>query len=324
MREITIRKNDAGQRLDKFLTKALNDIPISLLYKSIRTKKIKLNRKRTSQNEILKEGDVIQLFLAEEFFKDNKSSDEIRFLSEMKIELDVIYEDENLLLVNKRSGISVHEDESNPKNNLINFIKAYLFQKGEYDPKSEQSFAPSLCNRIDRNTEGIVICAKNAETLRIMNERIRERKIRKLYFAAVHGSFDKKSDVLTAYLTKDENLNTVTVYGKSHPDNAKKIITGYTVIAESNGLSLIEVELFTGRTHQIRAHMAYIGHPLLGDGKYSQNKDDRRLGYKYQALCSYKLIFPEDFDNTALSYLNGKVFKIPKDKIYFTKEFFKK
>jgi 23S rRNA pseudouridine955/2504/2580 synthase len=319
MRELIIGKNDAGQRLDKFITKTLN-LPMSLLYKSIRLKKIKVNRKRAENNTILHEGDTIQCFLAEEFFE--KKADEHSFES-INVHLDIIYEDENIMLLNKRPGVSVHEDENGSTNTLITHIQAYLYQKGEYRPETEQSFAPALCNRIDRNTGGIVIAAKNAEALRVMNEKIKYREIDKFYLAAVHGIPKPESATIKGYLLKDEQKNIVRVYEKNPPRGAKEIITKYKVVAKKQDSSLIEVELLTGRTHQIRAHMAYIGHPLIGDGKYGINKADRANGYKYQALYSYKLRFSFDTSNpTVLDYLNGKEFKIPKKDIYFTKDYF--
>ena len=319
MRELVIGKNDSGQRLDKFITKTL-DLPMSLLYKSIRLKKIKVNRKRAENNTILHEGDTIQCFLAEEFFE--KKADEHSFES-INVHLDIIYEDENIMLLNKRPGVSVHEDENGSTNTLITHIQAYLYQKGEYRPDIEQSFAPALCNRIDRNTGGIVIAAKNAEALRVMNEKIKYREIDKFYLAAVHGVPKPESTTIKGYLLKDDKKNIVRVYEKNPPRGAKEIITKYKVVAKKNDSALIEVELLTGRTHQIRAHMAHIGHPLIGDGKYGVNKNDKAKGYKYQALYSYKLRFSFDTSNpTVLDYLNGKEFKIPKKDIYFTKEYF--
>ena len=322
MREIVIGKNDAGQRLDKFITKTL-DLPMSLLYKSIRTKKIKVNRKRAEISTKLSEGDTVQCFLAEEFFaKLDKSEPKSLSLDKIKADIDVVYEDENILLVNKRPGVSVHEDEDSSVNTLITYIQAYLYQKGEYQPDKEQSFAPALCNRIDRNTGGIVIAAKNAEALRVMNDKIKNREIDKYYLAAVHGVPSPESDTLYGYLLKDEKTKQVRVWDKNAPKAAKEIITKYRVIAKSRDTSLIEVELLTGRTHQIRAHMAHVGHPLVGDGKYGINKDDRQRGYKYQALYSYKLRFNFKGEKTVLDYLNGKEFAIKKSDIYFTKEFF--
>ena len=319
MHELKIGKNDAGQRLDKFITKAL-DLPTSLLYKSIRLKKIKVNRKRAENNTVLVEGDTIQCFLPDEFF--DKKVTEISF-ENITPSLDIIYEDENIMLLNKRPGVSVHEDENGSTNTLITHIQAYLYGKGEYDPKNEQSFAPALCNRIDRNTGGIVIAAKNAEALRVMNEKIKQREIDKFYIAAVHGIPTPESKTIKGYLLKDDKNNIVKVYDKNPPKGAKEIITKYKVIAKKSDSALIEVELLTGRTHQIRAHMAHIGHPLIGDGKYGVNRADRQRGYKYQALYSYRLRFSFDKNvETVLDYLSGKEFKISKQDIYFTKDYF--
>ncbi len=318
MREIKIGRNDAGQRLDKFLTKSL-DLPTGLLYKSIRLKKIKLNRKRAEASTVLAEGDVLQCFLADEFFEKRTTDSS---LVRITPKLSIVYEDENIILLDKRPGVAVHEDENGSTNTLITHVQAYLYQKGEYRPEQEQSFAPALCNRIDRNTGGIVIAAKNAEALRVMNEKIKLREIDKFYLAAVKGIPTKKEDTLTGFLIKDEKSNTVRVYDKNPPRGAKSIVTRYRVIATADNTALLEVELLTGRTHQIRAHLAHVGHPLVGDGKYGINKADRERGYKFQALYSYKLRFAFTGEPTALDYLNGKEFSISKKDIYFTKDYF--
>ena len=318
MKEFTIKKNDAGQRLDKFLTKAVKGLPMSLMYKYIRTKKIKVNRARTEQKYVLQVGDIVQLFIKDEFFDSPERDDSA--LASIKPKLTVVYEDENIILVNKRPGVLVHEDDEARDNTLIMHIKAYLYQKGEYDPENEQSFAPALCNRIDRNTGGIVIGAKNAEALRVMNEKIKNDEISKFYYCAVHGKMPKKADTLTGFLLKDSDKNQVKIFDKQ-VKGSKNIITKYKVVSEKNGNSLLEVELVTGRTHQIRAHLSYIGHPLLGDGKYGVNKDDRAKGYKYQALYAYRLRFDFNDDSGALGYLRGKEVKLSRDDVWFLKDF---
>lgn len=318
MKEFEIRKNDAGQRLDKFLTKAVKGLPTSLMYKYIRMKKIKVNRARTEQKYVLQEGDVVQLFIKDEFFDSPERDDSA--LASIKPKLTIVYEDENIILCNKRPGVLVHEDDEGKDNTLIMHIKAYLYQKGEYDPENEQSFVPALCNRIDRNTGGIVIGAKNAEALRVMNEKIKNDEISKFYYCVVHGKMPKKSDTLTGFLLKDSDKNQVKIFDKQ-VKGSKNIITKYKVISEKNGMSLLEIELVTGRTHQIRAHMSFIGHPLVGDGKYGINKDDRARGYKYQALYAYRLRFDFDDDSGALGYLRGKEVKLSRDDVWFLKDF---
>ena len=318
MRTITVKKNDAGQRLDKFLSKAVKGLPTSLMYKYIRTKKIKVNRARTQQSYMLAEGDEIQLFIRDEFF-DSPEKD-TGALSRIVPKLSIVYEDENIILLDKRPGVLVHEDADAKDNTLLLHLQAYLAQKGEYDPEDEQSFAPAMCNRIDRNTGGIVIAAKNAAALREMNEHIREDRIGKYYLCAAHGIFKQKKQTLYGYLRKNATDNMVEVRDREFP-GAKEIITEYRVLCEHGGNSLLEVHLITGRTHQIRAHLAHVGHPLLGDGKYGINKKDREKGYKYQALYAYRLRFDFGTHADLLSYLDGKEFCLPEQEIWFLKDF---
>ncbi len=317
MRILTIKSNDAGQRLDKFLAKAVKALPKSLMYKSIRTKKIKVNRKRTEISYILQEGDTVEMFLAEEFFASDAAE---KAFMRLTPHLDIIYEDENIMLLEKQPGMIVHSDDEEEVNTLISHVQAYLYRKGEYKPDEEQSFAPALCNRIDRNTGGIVIAAKNAEALREMNEKIRGDELSKIYVTAVHGKMPRKSDTLHGWLKKNSDENIVNIVTEPRP-GYKEIVTKYSVVDETRELSLLEVELVTGRTHQIRAHLASIGHPLLGDGKYGVNRDDKKLGYKFQALYAYRLEFRFKEKGGALGYLDGKVFTADKSKIWFLKEF---
>ncbi|MBQ2757456.1 MAG: RluA family pseudouridine synthase [Clostridia bacterium] len=318
MRILQIGKNDAGQRLDKFLSKAVRGLPLSMMYKAIRTKKIKVNRARAKENQVLFEGDEIQLFIKDEFFDVPAHDDGA--LSAIKPKLSILYEDENILLLNKRPGVLVHEDAAGGENTLILHVKAYLYQKGEYDPDAEQSFAPALCNRIDRNTGGIVIAAKNAEALRVMNEKIKRDEISKYYLCAAHGKMPKRADTLLGFLRKDSDKNLVMV-SDTPLRGGKNIETRYRVLREKNGNSLLEVLLVTGRTHQIRAHLSHIGHPLLGDGKYGKNRDEKGRGYKYQALYAYKLVFDTVSGDDLLSYLEGKSFEIPLEDVWFLKDF---
>lgn len=311
MRTIVINKNDSGQRLDKFLQKTFKNMPQSLMYKYIRKKSFKINGIKAKENDFLYENDVLTLYISDEFF--DKGKNEPAFLR-IKPKLDIVYEDDNILIVNKPAGLIVHSDEKEEFNTLINHITAYLYNKGQYNPDSENSFAPSLCNRIDRNTEGLVIAAKNASSLKEMNEIIKNREVDKRYLTVVHGIPKQNKGIISSFLSKDSATNTVTVKKEKNSYSDKEAVTKYNVIDanKEQNLSLLEIELVTGRTHQIRAQMASIGHPLLGDGKYAENKDDRKKGYSYQALCSYSLTFDFKTPKQTLGYLNGKHFTAPK------------
>lgn len=318
MKQFTVGKNDAGQRADKFLTKTCPALPKSAMYKYIRKKSIKCNGRRMEISQKLCEGDVITLYINDEFFGTPAGVN--AFLSAPP-KLKIIYEDENILLADKPSGLVVHEDESGSPDTLINRILRYLYDKGEYSPEEELSFTPSLCNRIDRNTQGIVICAKTAEALRIMNQKIKDRELSKQYLCVTVGIPPRRRAVLKAYHSRDEKTKTVKIWDKKNAFN-KTMITEYETLAENRdeGLALLRVTLVTGRTHQIRAHLAHEGYPLLGDGKYGINRVNRAYNIKTQALCSYRLTFDFRTDAGALAYLDKRVFT--SGDVWFVKKFF--
>lgn len=303
MRTEIINKNDGNQRLDKYMSKRFRTMPQSLLYKYIRNKCVKVNGVRAKENTVIMPGDEITYYISDEFFVSRKAD-----FTTLSPNVNVVYEDDNILIADKPAGVSVQPDDKQENNTLIDNIKAYLYKKGEFVPEEENSFSPALCNRIDRNTSGLVISAKNAEALRLMNDIIKDRDVEKTYLAAVHGKLDKKEDTVTLFLEKNTSENMVKVYKKA-TSSTKTAVTGYKVIAETKELSLLEVRLITGRTHQIRATFASLGHPLLGDGKYAINKEDRKKGFNCQQLCSYTLKFVFKSDRGILNYLNGKSFK---------------
>ncbi len=283
MKELTIGRNDAGQRLDRFLAKAVPLLPASLAQKYIRLKRIKCNNARAQRDTRLQEGDVLQLYINDEFF--DKPSEANAYLTVTAPKLNIVYEDENILLVDKKPGVAVHpHDGAEYGRTLIDHIQAYLYAKGEWRPREEQAFTPALCNRIDRNTGGIVIAAKTAEALRILNQKIRDR-----------------------------------VFVTDTPQKgAKTCETRYRTLTKRGGLSLVECELITGRTHQIRAQFAHAGHPLLGDGKYG--KLDPHADRRYQALYSYRLTFCFTTDAGVLAPLNGRSFQVAD--VEFVKTYF--
>ena len=314
MREFTVNKNDAGQRMDKFVSKVTTGLPKSLLYKYLRTKRIKLNGKKAHENDFTAEGDVVEMYIPDEFFGDTETAESY---DKVKYVPDIVYEDENILLCDKKPGMLVHlgdegdrnRAEGSEKETLIYLLTAYLVNKGEYDPKNESSFAPALCNRIDRNTGGIVIAAKNAEALRIINEKIRAHELEKFYLCITVGRPKRPEGRIEGFLLKDEKKKEVRFFHKPVP-GGKTAVTLYRTLESQGGLSLVECRLLTGRTHQIRVSMAEIGCPLLGDGKYGRGDVNRRYHETRQALYSYKLRFDFQTDAGLLSYLNGQEFTV--------------
>ena len=299
MKEFIINENDSGQRVDKFISKALPDLPKSMMYRLIRKKDIKINGKRCDIADRLNAGDRVTVYV-----KDEVSAEKQHDMSFLRCsaDIDVIYEDENVIIVSKPVGLDSHSNGSPMSDTLIDRIKHYLYNKKEFLPETESSFAPALCSRLDRNTCGLVTAAKNAAALRDLNEAIRSGRIHKIYHCITTSPPPKDSDVITAYHQKDESRNLVKI-SDSPLDGYKPIKTGYRVIEQRGKLTLAEITLYTGRTHQIRAHMTHIGAPVLGDGKYGNIAANKRYGVFRQALCAYSLLFdlPEE---SQFSYLN--------------------
>ncbi|MDY4634725.1 MAG: RluA family pseudouridine synthase [Candidatus Limivicinus sp.] len=317
MKELRIGQNDAGQRLDRFVGKAVPLLPDSLLQKYIRLKRIKLNGKGAKRDTRLAAGDVLQLYINDEFFE--KPREENSYLKVGTPKLNIVYEDENILLLDKKPGVLCHSAGVWDYNTLIANVQAYMAQKGEWRPKEENAFAPALCNRIDRNTGGIVIAAKNAEALRILNDKIRDREIEKYYLCAVQGRPKPPAGRLENYLFKDAKKNQVFVKNRPEP-GAKTAVTEYRLITSKGKLSLVECRLLTGRTHQIRAQMAHAGWPLLGDGKYGSERFNKDFGEKGQALYSYRLEFTFPTDAGILNYLRGRQFRV--QQVDFAEKYF--
>ena len=317
MKELRIGQNDAGQRLDRFVGKAVPLLPDSLLQKYIRLKRIKLNGKGAKRDTRLAAGDVLQLYINDEFFE--KPREENSYLKVGTPKLNIVYEDENILLLDKKPGVLCHSAGVWDYNTLIANVQAYMAQKGEWRPKEENAFAPALCNRIDRNTGGIVIAAKNAEALRILNDKIRDREIEKYYLCAVQGRPKPPAGRLENYLFKDARKNQVFVKNRPEP-GAKTAVTEYRLITSKGKLSLVECRLLTGRTHQIRAQMAHAGWPLLGDGKYGSERFNKDFGEKGQALYSYRLEFTFPTDAGILNYLRGRQFRV--EQVDFAEKYF--
>ena len=308
MKEFTIGPNDAGQRLDRFLAKAVPLLPASLAQKYIRIKRIKRNSGRAERDTRLEAGDVLQLYINDEFF--DKPREDNAFLTVANPKLNIVYEDEHILLVDKRPGLAVHpHDGAEYGRTLIDHIQSYLYQKREWRPREENAFTPALCNRIDRNTGGIVIAAKNAETLRIINEKIRDRELDKRYLCITVGVPKPAEGKIECFLLKDEKKKEVAVYHKPVP-GGKTAVTKYRTLEKRGELALVEVELLTGRTHQIRASFADLGCPLLGDGKYGRGEVNKRYGETRQALYSYQLTFDLPTDAGILNYLKGRTFTV--------------
>lgn len=313
MRELKIGKNENDQRLDRFIKKYLEKAPAGFIYKMIRKKNIELNRKRAKPDTMIYEGDKVQLFLAEDTIKKFEAEKE-EITTDKR--LNIIYEDDNIVLINKESGMLSHGRGGEFEENVVDSLISYLIKTGDYVPRVEKTFTPSICNRLDRNTSGLMVGAKNYKSLKIINDAFKRMDIKKFYKTIVEGELQEEKRE-KAYIVKDEEKNRVSIASKGE-EESKRIVTGIRSLKVKNGYSLVEVELVTGRTHQIRIHLSSLGYPIIGDRKYGDKKVNNQFKKEYninnQILHSYKLEFGGLEDG--LEYLNGKVFKAP-----FTKEF---
>ena len=309
-----INDNDSGQRVDKFLSKAMPQLPKSMMYRLIRKKDVKVNGKRCEISTKLAAGDELTVYVKDELAGGKKH--DMSFLN-VPAELDVVYEDSNIIIVNKPVGLDSHSSSSF-SDNLVDRIRHYLYDKNEYDPDSESSFSPAVCSRLDRNTCGLVTAAKTAEALREINAAIRAGNMTKIYHCITVGRPPQDSGIVEAYHKKEESRNLVKL-SDTPLDGYKPIKTGYRVLASKGSLSLVEITLYTGRTHQIRAHMAHIGAPVLGDGKYGNVAANKRMNVFRQALCAYSVRFELD-ESSTLAYLKDITPEAPLPE--FEKRFF--
>ena len=304
MRQLIIHKNDENQRLDKYLKKYLKEAPGSFIYKMLRKKNIVLNGKKADGTEKLSAGDEVKLFLAEDTFV--KFTGEGQSLSEVKFpvkkDLEVLFEDENLLIINKPAGELSQKAEAKDVS-MNEYALGYLQEKGDITEESLKVFKPSVCNRLDRNTSGILIVAKTYQAAREFGAALSQRSVRKYYQCIVKGEV-KKAEKIDGFLWKDEKTNKVEIY-KTLKKDAAEIHTAYQPLKHKDGLTLLEVHLITGRTHQIRAHLSSGGHPILGDPKYGDRKLSKKYGVKYQLLHACRLEL-DGFDGEFSKY-NGKI-----------------
>lgn len=316
MKSIQVDKSWDGRRLTRFLQKSMPSATMGQIRRFLRLGRVKVDGKRADEETVLHESAVVDMYVEDEFFAEAERADP--FYSKIRPKLTILYEDEQVMLLSKRAGLVCHPDEGEKVHTLLTYAQAYLYQKGEWNPKTD--FAPALCNRIDRFTAGIVILAKTQEALRAMDAKIRTHEVQKYYLCIVHGRMKYPEGTLRHWLTKKPEQKKVTVLRKNEP-GSKEAVTYYQVIDERDGLTLCECLLGTGRTHQIRAQFAAIGHPLLGDNQYGQAKLNEKTGrVSGQALCAYRLIFDFEGDAGCLAGLAGRTVQV-KD-VPFVREYF--
>ena len=311
MKQYTATANDDGVRLSRFVQSVTRDFPTSLLYKSFRNKRVKVNGKKAAPEYRLQAGDLIELYINDEFFPPEGAKPEPKAAPKKQPKqpkVTVIYEDDNIAVLYKPTHLLCHSDRTGDAN-LVDAFTQYLAEKGEYDPHGENRFKPGICNRLDRGTEGLVIAAKSYAALRDMNEIIRTDLLKKEYYTITVGI--PQSGRFTAWWEHDEKNNKVSIHAhQAQDEHRKQIITDVDVLRTVGPFALCKIGLVTGRTHQIRAHLAYLGKPVLGDIKYGNRKMNERTGTKTQALCAVRITFREIPEENTLHYLSGKVIKL--------------
>lgn len=312
MKELIIHDNEAGQRLDKLLRKYLSEAPGSFIYKMLRKKNIVLNGKKATGNEHLKKGDSVKLFLADDTIaKFQAAGKTVEESIKNTVKLDVIYEDQNVIFINKPSGM-LSQKAKETDVSVVENVTAYLLESGQLTRENLKTFRPSICNRLDRNTSGLVAAGVSLAGLQGMNRIFKDRSIHKYYQCLVKGEV-KEKQLITGFLKKDEASNKVEIHSKQTADSVP-IMTEYVPLKSNGKVTLLQVTLITGRSHQIRAHLASIGHPILGDFKYGDRRVNERVRSNYkitsQMLHSFRLVMPEDLP-APLHYLGKKEFSAP-------------
>lgn len=315
MKSFTAGPNENGVRLSRFVEGVTKDMPRSMMYKAFRNKRIKVNGKKGAPEDRIKAGDLIELYINDEFFPVGKPTAKTA-KPRRQPPVTVVYEDENFAVLYKPAHLLCHSDRTGDAN-LVDAFAAYLEAKGEYDPHAEKRFAPALCNRLDRGTEGLVLAAKSYAALRDLNAIIRDDMMKKEYLTITVGAPPQGRFV--AWLQHSEKNNKVRIHARES-EGYKQIITEVTVIRQAGPFALCRIGLITGRTHQIRAHLAYLGHPVLGDIKYGNHKMNERTGLKTQALCAQRLTFGRIPEENTLQYLSGRVIKLNDPEIVKTYE----
>ena len=305
MKSFTAGTNEEGVRLSRFVESVTKDMPRSMMYKAFRNKRIKVNGKRAEPDTRLHQNDLIELYINDEFFPAGAAAP-AKKPPRRQPPVTVIYEDGNIAVLYKPAHLLCHSDRTGDAN-LVDAFAAYLQAKGEYDPHAEQRFAPAICNRLDRGTEGLVIAAKSYAALRDMNAIIRDNQMKKEYLTITVGTPPAGRHI--AWLQHSEKTNKVRIHARE-AEGYKQILTEVTPIRQNGPFTLCRIGLITGRTHQIRAHLAYLGHPVLGDIKYGNRKMNERTGLKTQALCAQRLTFDRIPQDNILHELSGRVIKL--------------